>query len=197
MSARKLGVAGALCALLLMCLPALAQTNDVLQKDKATPQALLEALTPAPAAAAPTPEDGTAPVAKTRSFKVIKSGASHQSAPAKPASASLMITFETQSSKLTEESKRVLANLAIALNAASLSKFHFSIEGHADRRGSSEKNLALSQERAEAVRQHLVTNFQIDPARLTAVGKGDSEQLNLENPAAPENRRVRIITLSE
>jgi outer membrane protein OmpA-like peptidoglycan-associated protein len=184
-----------------MGLPAMAQTNDVLKKSDATPQAFLDALTPASDAAQPTER-------RTRSFKIMKSGEKYEgggasakpasaAAPAKPASASVMITFETESSSLTGDSKRILGNLATALNSEQLARFRFNIEGHADARGTPERNLKLSQERAEAVREHLVSRLKVDPARLIALGKGDTEQLNKENPAAAENRRVRIVTLTE
>lgn len=203
--AGKFGVAWVSCSLLMMGLPATAQTHDVLKKNDATAQAFLDALTPAsdPAAAAP---DAPMPAERaTRSFKIMKSGeagggatsAKPASVAAKPASASVMITFETESSILTADSKRILNNLAIALNSQQLARFRFNIEGHADSRGTSERNLKLSQERAQAVREHLVSRLQVDPARLVALGKGDSEQLDKEHPAAAENRRVRIVTLTE
>jgi outer membrane protein OmpA-like peptidoglycan-associated protein len=195
--AGKLGVA---CALLMMGLLATAQTQDVLKKGEATPQAFLDALTPA-ASDEPLPAER-----RTRTLKVMKSGERYEgggssakpaSVPAKPASASVMITFETESSSLTADSKRILGNLATALNSDQLARFRFNIEGHADARGTSERNLKLSQERAEAVREHLVSRLKVDPARLIALGKGDTEQLNKENPAAAENRRVRIVTLTD
>jgi outer membrane protein OmpA-like peptidoglycan-associated protein len=108
-----------------------------------------------------------------------------------------MITFETESSSLTADSKRILNNLAIALNSEQLARFRFNIEGHADARGSSERNLKLSQERAQSVREHLVSRLKVDPARLIALGKGDTEQLDKDHPAAAENRRVRIVTLTD
>jgi outer membrane protein OmpA-like peptidoglycan-associated protein len=202
-TARKLGVALVACLLLLTGVGAAAQTHDVLKKGEATPQAFLDALTPATPAAS----DASQPAERrTRSFKVMKSGAVPEgggmsvkpaSVSTKPASASVMITFETESSRLTADSKRILGNLAVALNSDQLARFRFNIEGHADARGTSERNLKLSQERAEAVREHLVSKLQIDPARLIALGKGDTEQLNKENPAAAENRRVRIVTLTD
>jgi outer membrane protein OmpA-like peptidoglycan-associated protein len=115
----------------------------------------------------------------------------------KPASASVMITFETESSSLTADSKRLLGNLAAALNSDQLARFRFNIEGHADARGTSERNMKLSEERAQAVREYLVSKFQIAPTRLIALGKGDTEQLDKEHPAAAENRRVRIVTLTD
>jgi outer membrane protein OmpA-like peptidoglycan-associated protein len=183
--------------------PAAAQTHDVMKKSDATPQAFLDALTPV--SDAPAPEAAAPGARTTRSFKIMKaapageggSSAKPAGVPAKPASASVMITFETESSSLTADSKRILNNLAIALNSEQLARFRFNIEGHADSRGTSERNLKLSQERAQAVRDHLVSRLQVDPARLVALGKGDSEQLDKEHPAAAENRRVRIVTLTD
>lgn len=201
--AGKFGVAWVSCSLLMMGLPATAQTHDVLKKNDATAQAFLDALTPASNAPAP---DAPMPAERaTRSFKIMKSGeaggggtsAKPASVAAKPASASVMITFETESSTLTADSKRILNNLAIALNSEQLARFRFNIEGHADSRGTSERNLTLSQERAQAVRAYLVSRLQVDPARLIALGKGDTEQLDKEHPAAAENRRVRIVTLTD
>jgi OOP family OmpA-OmpF porin len=194
--AGKLGVACIAGALLMMGAPSAAQTHDVLKSD-ATAQTFLDALTPA--REAPLPQER-----RSRSLKVMKSepeGGGAAAAPAKvaakPASASVMITFETESSTLSADSKRILSNLAIALNSAQLAQFRFNIEGHADARGTGERNMRLSQERAQAVREHLVGQLRVAPARLVALGKGDTEQLNKEHPAAAENRRVRIVTLTE
>jgi outer membrane protein OmpA-like peptidoglycan-associated protein len=76
-----------------------------------------------------------------------------------------------------------------------LSEFRFRVEGHADPRGSHERNLVLSQGRAEAVCEYLVSNHGISRARLVSEGKGDKEPMNRENIAAPENRRVTIVNL--
>lgn len=183
------------CTLFFVCTSASAQTNDVLQKKDVTTNSLIDALTPGEKSAT-TPEQSGA---RTRSFKVAKTNSTlaPMKAPTSSASASLMITFETQSSKLTSESKQVLDKLAAALVSEKLAGFKFNIEGHADSRGNSEKNMKLSEERAEAVRKQLISQHHVDAARLIAIGKGDTEQLNPGNPAAPENRRVRIVTLTE
>jgi OOP family OmpA-OmpF porin len=49
-----------------------------------------------------------------------------------------------------------------------------SVEGHTDRLGSPAYNQKLSMERADAVKAHLVTTGRIDPAKITATGKGES-----------------------
>lgn len=196
-------------ACLFPCTFAIAQTNDVLPN--ATPADLINALTPAASAAASASSAASSPATdaaaasehgsiRMRSFKIVKNQptiSKGPAKPAKPASASLMITFETESTRLNGNSKHTLDNLAQALTSDKLAEFKFAIEGHADSRGSADKNQKLSEERAETVRQYLISAHRIDGARLLASGKGDTEQLNPVDPTAPENRRVRVVTLIE
>ena len=49
-----------------------------------------------------------------------------------------------------------------------------SVEGHTDRLGTPAYNQKLSMERADAVKAHLVTTGRIDPARISATGKGET-----------------------
>lgn len=135
-----------------------------------------------------TPEDTVV----TRSLRVQRDNPGQQAA-RKP-SASLLITFETNSADLTPQAKKQLDVVAAALNNNKLAEYSFNVEGHADPRGTHDANMSLSQQRAESVRQYLVSAHSIDAKRLKAVGKGDSEQVNADNPAAPENRRVTIVT---
>jgi OmpA-OmpF porin, OOP family len=158
------------------CLPAAAQ--QVLQGQEITESALVEALTPAPA-----------PIL-TRSLNAAPAAAP------KPAKAALLITFETNATALTTGAKRELDIVGRALNTSKLADFKFVIEGHADPRGSAERNRRLSEGRAAAVREYLVQNQSVREDRLKAVGKGDLEPLNANNPAAPENRRVVFVNMS-
>jgi OmpA-OmpF porin, OOP family len=158
------------------CLPAAAQ--QVLQGQEITESALIEALTPPPA-----------PIV-TRSINAAPAVAP------KPAKAALLITFETNATALTSGAKRELDVVGRALNTSKLADFNFVIEGHADPRGSAETNRRLSEGRAAAVREYLVQNQSVREDRLKAVGKGDREPLNANNPAAPENRRVVFVNMS-
>lgn len=133
----------------------------------------------------------------TRSLRVQRDNPVKPGAPAdKPrkASASLLITFETNSAELMPQAKKQLDVVAAALRNDKLAEYSFNVEGHADPRGTHDGNLSLSQQRAESVRNYLVTQHAIDPKRLKAVGKGDAELLNKANPNAVENRRVTIVT---
>ena len=128
----------------------------------------------------------------TRSLRVQRDTPGQQAA-RKP-SASLLITFETNSAGLTPQAKKQLDVVAAALLNNKLADYSFNVEGHADPRGSHDLNLSLSQQRAESVRAYLMSAHAIDAKRLKAVGKGDSELLNAEKPSAIENRRVTIVT---
>jgi outer membrane protein OmpA-like peptidoglycan-associated protein len=171
-------------ALLLLagsCATTWADETTLLKGDKVTESNLLDALTPPPA-----------PVL-TRSLKVSRS-TDAVLAPQKKASASLLITFETNSSELTAPAKQQLDVVAAALKNDRLAEYTFNVEGHADPRGQAEANMILSQQRAESVRSYLVTTHNIAADRLKAEGKGDTDLLNRKVPTAPENRRVTIVT---
>ncbi|MEA2011313.1 MAG: OmpA family protein, partial [Actinomycetota bacterium] len=68
------------------------------------------------------------------------------------------------------------------------------IEGHTDDRGFAESNRALSQLRAEAVRDYFIING-IDPSRLTAIGIGEAEPVvsNGTEAGRARNRRIQYV----
>lgn len=169
---------------------ALAQPGGPLLRDgEVTVDALVRALSP---------EE------RTRGIRVQPSVAGPSAGPmpesARPAgarpSASLLVTFETNSAELTGGARHTLDMVGRALASDELSEFDFVIEGHADPRGSPEANLRLSQARADSVRRYLREAHGIAERRLSAVGKGDREPMNARLPAAPENRRVTIVNAS-
>ncbi|CAG2152933.1 OmpA family protein [Cupriavidus numazuensis] len=114
---------------------------------------------------------------------------------AKKGAVALLITFHSNSAKLTENARTALDVVAHALQSTRLSDFKFQVEGHADPRGSARINQKLSEGRAAAVVTYLTQEGGVAAERLTPVGKGSSEPLNAQNPAAPENRRVTIVTV--
>lgn len=69
------------------------------------------------------------------------------------------------------------------------------IRGYADKTGSDQHNLELSQQRAEAVRQHLISEFGISEARLSALGLGAVEQID-GITTAQQLRRVELVKVS-
>ena len=66
------------------------------------------------------------------------------------------------------------------------------IEGHTDSVGSAALNKALSQQRADAVRDYLVKNYSIDANRIKAVGYGPDRPVADNTTAAgrQQNRRI-------
>ncbi len=107
----------------------------------------------------------------------------------------LKISFKTGSSVLTPDSEIKLSRFADALRDASLVRKRFEIAGHTDASGSADKNRALSQARAEAVKAFLVAHG-VDTGRLQAKGYG-AEGLAYPNaPTDPRNRRVEARVLN-
>ncbi|HET8704921.1 MAG TPA: OmpA family protein [Pseudomonadales bacterium] len=74
------------------------------------------------------------------------------------------------------------------------------IEGHTDNKGTAKLNKKLSQERADAVKNDLINNFHVDPARLTAVGYGFDKPVadnKTEAGRAANRRTVAVISATE
>ncbi len=69
------------------------------------------------------------------------------------------------------------------------------VEGHTDSYGTDEMNLTLSEDRAAAVREYLLANMRIDPERVTAVGRGESEPIanNETADGRARNRRIDVV----
>lgn len=149
-----------------------AQEGKVLHENEITESAIIDALAPEKSV--------------TRSFRPMDN---------QPVSASMLITFNTNSVELTHSAKQALDKVGRALNMDKLAEFNFVIEGHADLSGSYQLNQRLSKARAETVMNYLVQMHGIEPNRLTAIGKGYTELMNKDNPLAPENRRVTLIRI--
>ncbi|HEX2251849.1 MAG TPA: OmpA family protein [Thermoanaerobaculia bacterium] len=67
--------------------------------------------------------------------------------------------------------------------------------GYSDSTGSEQANLRISRERAEAVKNYLVTRHGIDPSRITTEGRGSAEPVgdNTTAQGRRENRRAVVI----
>jgi outer membrane protein OmpA-like peptidoglycan-associated protein len=176
------------CGLAAVACAAVAQPREpVLQGAQVTEDALIDALAidgPAPAVAGA--RRGFRPA-----VQAPKEQAGHAAGPGR---ASLLITFQTDSAVLLPESRNAVDVVARALQSDKLAGYSFRVEGHADPRGSTEHNLKLSQQRAAAVVEYLVSHHGILAERLTAQGKGSAELMDKAHPTAPENRRVSIVT---
>ncbi len=103
------------------------------------------------------------------------------------------ILFETGKSDLKPESRPVLKEIAGTLKEHDDLKVL--IEGHTDNVGNAASNLTLSQARAAAVKDALVTDFGIDAGRITTQGLGDAEPAvpNTTPEGRAQNRRVEVV----
>ncbi len=139
-----------------------------------------------------------APVEGPGQTRALRPGAAAMStapapAPAKPkpASINMQINFEYNSADIAGSSEKTMATLAKALASPQLEGRKFTVIGHTDASGSAAYNKSLSDRRAAAVRRYLTENG-VASSRLKAVGKGESQLLNTDDPNAGENRRVEI-----
>ena len=105
------------------------------------------------------------------------------------------VTFESGSASLTPDSYQVLDEVARSLMA--YPEVRVEIQGYTDSVGKASANLALSQKRAESVRQYLV-NAGIDPGRLTAKGYGEEGPVasNSTPSGRAQNRRIEFRRLN-
>lgn len=110
-------------------------------------------------------------------------------------SVNIKVYFEFDSATLKPEARDVLNTLGEALTYGELNNYRFQIAGHTDALGLDDYNLRLSRQRAQAVLDYLVSTFAIDPARLDAVGYGESQLLDPGHPDGEVNRRVQVTRL--
>lgn len=103
------------------------------------------------------------------------------------------ILFDTGSDRLKPESAAVIKSIAAGLQANT--GLSLRIEGHTDSTGDAALNLDLSKRRAEAVKQVLVAQFQIDAARLVTDGVGATKPLESNDTpqGRAQNRRVEFV----
>jgi outer membrane protein OmpA-like peptidoglycan-associated protein len=99
--------------------------------------------------------------------------------------------FEVGSADLPSRLKAQLDVFVLAMKDKSGSERRVKIEGHADASGTPKANIELSQRRADAAKQYLVSKG-VSQDMLVAVGVGSLDLANQSNPLAPENRRVVI-----
>jgi OmpA family len=109
-----------------------------------------------------------------------------------PGSFDITLSFPFNSAELTADSRAKLDRVAKALTDPSTNTMDVIVSGHTDARGSAEYNLLLSERRAQAVRQFLVSELGIDPKRLVAKGYGKTRPLFPSDPMNELNRRVQF-----
>jgi OOP family OmpA-OmpF porin len=103
------------------------------------------------------------------------------------------VFFDTGVSIIKAESAEALKNIAEYLKGNSDSKFV--IVGHTDIDGTFEANMKLSEERAKAVMNELVTKFGVKPEQLKSFGLASLAPAtsNATEKGKEKNRRVEIV----
>ena len=102
------------------------------------------------------------------------------------------IQFQTNSTKFTKNSYGTLNDIVALMNQIPGSNLE--VQGHTDNVGSAKKNKELSQARAQAVVDYLVSKG-IDSSRLRAVGYGSEKPIasNGNKKGRKANRRVELV----
>lgn len=105
------------------------------------------------------------------------------------------VTFELNAATLTPAARETLREVAAALRGEP--NLRAEIAGHSDNTGAVEYNLRLSQQRAEAVRDFLVSEG-VEASRLRARGYGPNEPVADNSTASGRalNRRVEFRVLN-
>lgn len=130
----------------------------------------------------------------TRSLSFKSSSAS---APADTErSVAMPILFHFGKTTITTESKPFLDNVGKMLVEPDNIAQRLFVEGHTDSVGGTQFNHALSEQRAKAIKEYLVSNFGVNSDRLVPVGKGESLLYNQQYPESGENRRVEFLPLA-
>ncbi len=112
-----------------------------------------------------------------------------QALPERPRS--FILRFEENGTKLTAESAASVGDIQKEIGKRAAPEI--TVIGHTDRAGTEEANLRLSQARAEAVRDILVSGG-VSAQIIQVVGRGELEPevMTADGVAEPRNRRVEI-----
>jgi outer membrane protein OmpA-like peptidoglycan-associated protein len=119
------------------------------------------------------------------------------SAAEKRPSIDLEINFEYNSDAIGAAATPQVTALGQALSSPDLGGGTFVVAGYTDIRGGDAFNQTLSERRADAVKRYLADKYHIDAANLVTVGYGKTRLKNPTDPAAAENRRVRVVNMAD
>jgi len=102
------------------------------------------------------------------------------------------VFFESDSSELTMQARTTLDRQAQWLNT--YNRYSFTVEGHADERGTREYNFGLGAKRADSVRSYLVSRG-IDPARMRTISYGKERPVAVCNDISCWSQNRRSVTV--
>ena len=102
------------------------------------------------------------------------------------------VFFETDSSELTPQSRATLDKQAQWLT--NYNQYAFTLEGHADERGTREYNIALGARRAQTVRDYL-TSRGIQANRMRTISYGKERPVAVCNDISCWSQNRRVVTV--
>jgi len=102
------------------------------------------------------------------------------------------VFFETDSSELTPQARATLDKQSQWLQM--YNRYAFTVEGHADERGTREYNIALSARRAQTVRDYLASRG-IEPNRMRTIAYGKERPVAVCDEISCWSQNRRSVTL--
>ena len=107
-----------------------------------------------------------------------------------------LIYFDIDSAEVLPTSYPLLSEYGKALSNG-LRNFVIVVAGHTDSTGTLEYNRKLSENRAKAVKEYLLNNFNIKPNQILAKGYGETKPIadNGSDEGRKKNRRVEFIRI--
>jgi peptidoglycan-associated lipoprotein len=102
------------------------------------------------------------------------------------------VFFESDSTELTSQGRSTLEKQAQWL--AQYNRYAFTIEGHADERGTREYNIALGARRAQTVREYLAARG-VDANRMRTISYGKERPVAVCNDISCWSQNRRAVTV--
>ncbi len=102
------------------------------------------------------------------------------------------VFFDTDSSELSEQARATLDKQAQWLN--NYNRYAFTVEGHADERGTREYNIALGARRAQTVREYLISRGVL-AQRMRTISYGKERPVAVCNDISCWSQNRRAVTV--
>ncbi len=102
------------------------------------------------------------------------------------------VFFESDQSTLTPQARATLDNQAQWLNR--YTQYSFTVEGHADERGTREYNIALGARRAQTVREYLSSRG-VNPQRMRTISYGKERPVAVCDDISCWSQNRRSVTV--
>jgi len=102
------------------------------------------------------------------------------------------VFFETDQTDLTPQGEATLDKQAVWLNR--YSRYNFTVEGHADERGTREYNFALGSRRAESVKNYLISKG-VSASRMKTISYGKERPVATCDDISCWSQNRRVVTV--